>query len=421
MATALPQLTAWRGILTPRAWAYTSVMDPTLLAELRALCPLTDLQSPDRSLGAWVEHIFWQLVQQKALAAAELLAARTSRLDFGDYTMAFVRNAARVYDSTVASKFMCGTWFDLARELARHTQTQVCHVITYILQMHAGSLLPCSGIELLMRLYVTRKHASEYAIKILRELSYPRVVETFTDVCGNILCPPHLVLKMAGLCDSPIVCQACAVSPGSCRLYSLIGRVTKTELFDVCATHGLTVLALECIVEARPSETAVQTLFRHAICASHRCNADIATVITGGLDGLERVRFQLDEQALLEFTLQKDMVKQVSAAVLIGFVRAMSRRPSWNHARFMDKIVARYKEDRGKSATAKFISDHLLPFMTTLHPVLQTEHPAYMHHTLMRVDADHALVRVLQHTGPLVAPAVHMLFCTLDHLIVTLK
>jgi hypothetical protein len=393
-------------------------MDPaTLLARLRELCPLAEPAAVPGS-GFWTEDLFWQIVQHNAPAAAELLAAHASRADFGNYGVAVYRSETRVYQSTVATRLARGTWFDMACLLARKAQTHVCATVAYILREHPGLLRPCNGVELFLRLYVEPTAAQEYAVKILTALPYPWITEAFIDVCGDILCPPYEILRRTGLCDAPIVCVACAKSPGSCRLYALKDRVTKTELFDVCATHGLTLLALECIAETAPNETTVVQMFRNAICAAARCDVYVWLVIRRALDGLQG---QIDESRLLDCTMDKNMIKQVGAPVLIAFVREMSFRQSWNLANFMVKIVRTFQQHRGRTHTAQFIRDHLLPFLTTRQPVASLDHPPSMRRMIQRVDADHMLARVLQHTGPLVGPAVHALFCTLDHVIVTME
>jgi len=395
-------------------------MDPAeLLAGVCELCPIPAFDAVPGE-GPWLEHIFWTICQRNVPAAAELLATHASRANFGAYNIPARRiSEPRVYNSTVATQLVKGTWFSMARMLARHSQTQVCAAIAYILWKHPGVLVRCPGVELFLRLYVEPETAQKYAVKILTELPYPAITETFIDMCGDILCPPSAILLRAGLCDAPIVCEACVKSPGVCRLYSLKDRVAKAELFDVCVSHGLTTLALECIVETQPLVENVVRMLRNAICAAARCAVGVGLVLYRALEGLQKLRFQLDEAELLDCALDKNMLSQVGADVLIALVREMSRRPSWNPRRFMDEITKTFKQRRGRGPIADFISGHLLPFMTTLQPLASMDYPQSMRRLIQRTDADHVLARVLQHTGPLVGPAVRALFCTLDHVIIT--
>lgn len=382
-----------------------------LLSRLGVEKPVAEM----RDLGDILESVFWHLVSNNMADDANVFAEHAARLPFSHYDACYTPIRTRVNPSTVANRFV--TWFDLARMVARHDPTTVCFNVFNLLRLPAERRpTPCRGFELLMRLYVDQPQALDYLTYIMTRSANPELAVPFLEMCGPVLCPPFRVLQHAGLCDPPITCAACTASPGVCRLYGLKDRLTREELFDVCSLHGLTSLALGCISTGSP----VESLFRNALRASYRCGADVGLVIRRGLDGLQQRHCPIDEVEMARWAYQSETIRHTDAQTLVAFVREMSRRPSWNTTRFTSETIRALRGSRPSSKKGRFITNHLLPFLTALAPLLAGPTDGKLLPTLHRVDADHTLVRILQHAGPISGPALNSLFSTLDRIVTTM-
>ena len=391
---------------------------------LLAKVGITLKETPDSSLPfpKWVEAVVFQLVtaEQQALLqafAVELLPRHKRLLEAYVPTTPVITD--RLYFTTLHTQVRNNSLFRVAKILARRKAATICFAVFDILRAFPGTLEPTEWLDLFLMVYVGHKAAVEYAGKILIKLADKQYALPFIRVFRGCLRPFDVIFQH-GICDLPVVCKACVVSPGVCRMYEFLQELTAEEKMRIAVNFGLPTIALSALQGAHPNSVILTAC--KLVIEAKRCSFYIGPPLAAFLDGLQTAGFVINEHALVENMFTGRFLNEADPDTVIDTLRLLCRRPSWKQREAVFIAGRILRTHSQTSRTYVTLTQYILPFLASMSSVAsgdtvsKSRHAKVAEMKLKQIDGEHTLARTLQNTTPLCGPALCAVMQLLDHI-----